>query len=584
MTSHASVQSPIVLQRRLAEVGGAASIGSEGGKTVEQRLRESVTVVADIAAAKLLSPSLDGQEFAILGYSVAGKGAGSFYYDASDSTSLNNDYTVLVAAEGKRLKRKIVTLLVEDAGAVGDGVVNDTLAFSRFESVNVGCVVDLKGMLYLVDAVPKKNAYTNGRFKLSSGVYQSQLFNSFAQSAPKFAPFGGQLANLKNALSNPFSQYVGICFVGDSITWGRTLPENATTEPRNGTLTDARDNFASPSFVNEFKRFIGSQFMSGASLELTNWAESVSGQSTAVYTKPYVLYPEGIGFTLEQVGAPVTAVSQQESGSISGFTYMLTDGQTSGAAHQSVKFNFTGNEFTICYGVNNTGDSTYYDVIVDGVNLGTFSTYAGVDGNVVGQDNRRVHSIGYYVRNKVVEIRTNRNGDNTGSRRFRFQAVIVNKLVRITNQGIIGATAQTYDLYNLSGSYSVPTAVTARDEFIFCQIGTNDRAIKTTVPKGQSGFLKYLSPMLDRLDALGNVVVMCSAPLIEDSVLNSMTMEDIRGVLYSQAKVKGMDFIDNYTCFSGVDTSVVLDGSVHPNTLGHAVIAKNIINSLMQAS
>lgn len=54
-------------------------------------------------------------------------------------------------------------------GAKGDGVTNDTLIFSDFETDIVGRDVDLHGRTYLVDAVPSGNRYFNGKF-LVSGI------------------------------------------------------------------------------------------------------------------------------------------------------------------------------------------------------------------------------------------------------------------------------------------------------------------------------------------------------------------------------------------------------------------------------
>lgn len=58
---------------------------------------------------------------------------------------------------------------VLDAGAVGNAVTNDTVAFSVFEGSISGRDIDLHGRTHLVDAVPFGNRYFNGKF-LISGV------------------------------------------------------------------------------------------------------------------------------------------------------------------------------------------------------------------------------------------------------------------------------------------------------------------------------------------------------------------------------------------------------------------------------
>ncbi len=58
-------------------------------------------------------------------------------------------------------------------GAVGDGVTNDTQAFTDIEAVTTGRVVDLSGRTYLVDSEPKGNFYVNGKWIISSVTYPS---------------------------------------------------------------------------------------------------------------------------------------------------------------------------------------------------------------------------------------------------------------------------------------------------------------------------------------------------------------------------------------------------------------------------
>ena len=260
--------------------------------------------------------------------------------------------------------------------------------------------------------------------------------------------------------------------------------------------------------------------------------------------------------------------------------YTLADGSPGGSNYQSISFNYTGDKFTLILRATNTGDFNNYDLIVDDVNRGTFTTQDGVDGIVSGDNNRRTHTFPY-VRNKVVTIRTNSTG-LTGIRRLYIEGLEVPKLVRITNQGVIGLTARTYDLYNLSGSYSNPIAVTGYDSFIFCQFGTNDRG-DTSVPPGAGEFERSMQAIVNRLTPLGDVILMCAGPLspsIEPPTPVSMTMQDVRGVLNKVAKTNNLAFIDNLAAFDSVDPSVVLDGTTHPNALGHAIMSRNIINSL----
>ncbi|WP_446431016.1 SGNH/GDSL hydrolase family protein [Pseudomonas sp. 1121_17] len=475
---------------------------------------------------------------------------------------------------------EIPTPVDKPFGAAGNATTNDSSSFAAFEVVHKGRTVDLGGKTYLVNSTPRGNNYVNGKFKILDATFPAGFFNEFLASAPKFNSYGGQLRSLKEALGNPLVQFVGIAGVGDSILWGRTLPDNSSVTPQTQLLNTARDNASSPSFWNNLRRYIGGQYMKGAALTLSNWAASPSGESVATYVKPLTIYPKDGPFSLTVVGSTQTSASAARATSPTGFMYTLSDGAPGGANYQSIKFNFTGDKFTFIFRATNTGDFINYRLFVNGVDQGSFSTQDGVDGVVSGDNNRRLHSFGY-VRNKVIEIRTDSTG-MTGVRRLYIEGIEIPKTVRFTNQGVIGQTARTYDLYNLSGSYSSPTAVTAYDQFIFCQFGTNDRG-DTSVPPGGAEFERSMQAIITRLTALGEVILMCAGPVADSTEPPApayMTMRDVRGVLSKVAKSNSLAFIDNLAAFDTVDPSVILDGTTHPNALGHAVMSRNIINAL----
>ena len=54
----------------------------------------------------------------------------------------------------------------EDFNAAGDGVTNDTVPFADIEATTESSLVDLRGLTYLVDAIPSGKSYLNGFFKV----------------------------------------------------------------------------------------------------------------------------------------------------------------------------------------------------------------------------------------------------------------------------------------------------------------------------------------------------------------------------------------------------------------------------------
>jgi hypothetical protein len=184
-------------------------------------------------------------------------------------------------------------------GAEGDGVTDDTAAFAALEIARPGHVIDLGNSTFSVTTEPIKEDYRNGLFFNATANTTHVTDSGFDQPAPMFTAYGGQLLRLKEALADPFQQIVSVVFIGDSITWGSTTPQSANVDhPSDHTQrpSDSRDNEYSPSFVNEFRRYIGRQFGNGNTsiiqTEIANWpAAGANGNAITEYTINQVLYP-----------------------------------------------------------------------------------------------------------------------------------------------------------------------------------------------------------------------------------------------------------------------------------------------------
>ncbi|MDT4820782.1 GDSL-like Lipase/Acylhydrolase family protein [compost metagenome] len=472
--------------------------------------------------------------------------------------------------------------------AVGDGVADDTAAFNALEADITGRPVDLLGRQYLVNSVPLKNAYFNGSFKLPTGFTRAAMMNdTFLSSEPKRHIFGGQMAKLMASLSNPLEQYVGIVFIGDSITWGSgNGSEMAPTDPRDGTLSDPRDYFGTPSFVNNFKRYVGERYAAGASPIISNWPASTSGESTAEYRQTHVMFPRYGDFTLTQAAGSSMSISEILNYTvIGGGQLRLTSGNTTVVNSHSITFPFTGKAFRVYFSTNDA-DATFYDLLIDGVLIGTYSTHAGAtatSGTIVDNsvENFNEHAFAF-KRDAVIEIRTNRNGE-AGNRTLRLNAIQVTKRIVISNQGINGATAKSYAAYNLSGSFGDGVAVGAEDSYAFVQIGTNDRLVplNSAIARGPNIFQSNLKALLDAIPSTANKILMSGPPTSgEDPAKLWFSMREVRDVIYRTAKSNSIDMIDNFSAFNGADMSVLTVDGVHPNRVGYQIITRNIINSL----
>lgn len=485
------------------------------------------------------------------------------------------------------IARALAEPIPKDApfNAKGDGVTDDTSAFAAFELVNKGRRVDLGGAVYVVAAIPQKNAYVNGAFKVGGFTQAITMNDALSPQQPRFHRIGGQLSALKNSLGNPLEQLTSIVVIGDSICWGSgNKGEQAPNSPRDGTLSDPRDYFATPSWVNQFKRYVGDSYAAGARPLLSNWPNSPSGESIVEYTTTRDLYPRGGYFTSAIVGPSCSFEDRPTGASLTGFQRLLADGNPGRTSYLSVSFPFTGTTFSLHFGVVGTAETggCDYELFVDGVTQGIYTTAEGEDGLTYGNNRSRTHTFGY-VRNKVIEIRTKRRvSQTTGVKTLRIEAIRVPKTIRISNQGINGATSRSFKIYNMPGnSQGDGVAVGPQDNYVFCQFGSNDRIRNAQVPQGINEFSANLGAILDVLQPTASVILMCAnAAQNEDPAVYSFTMQDTRGEIFRQARARNLDMIDNYAAMLPADISLVTDDGLHPNQLGYTLMARNIINSL----
>lgn len=94
-----------------------------------------------------------------------------------------------------------------DAGAAGDGVTNDTAAFTLIDAAVSGQQVDLRGKTYLVDALPTGNIYVDGYFKIggdSINMYRpdTMQYDVYVTVGP-----GGMFSTINDALRYLTTRY-----------------------------------------------------------------------------------------------------------------------------------------------------------------------------------------------------------------------------------------------------------------------------------------------------------------------------------------------------------------------------------------
>lgn len=244
-------------------------------------------------------------------------------------------------------------------------------------------------------------------------------------------------------------QDFGITFIGDSITWGTGSTGQIASGPaRDGTLSDYRNNSGSCSYVNEFRRWVKRTLGDGTTELLSNhpYALGAGGESLSTFQKPEYSFPKGKEYSFAKTG---TASDTIVESLVEPIMHAQRRIGVFGGGTGSLSFNMTGSEFTLIFGGLVNGAS--YELLVNGVSKGVFSSRVGDDGIIADYDQRRKHSFDY-VKNGTITIKVIQYGAETGNNSLYIEGLYFERVVRVSNQGIIGATSSTYLLYNFPAS------------------------------------------------------------------------------------------------------------------------------------
>ena len=120
-------------------------------KLITQKINKPLDTIADL---RNFRPTVGGQTVELLGHTLAGIGGGQFYYDPDDTTSADNDGTVIVTSSGERWKRKMDGYVTPEM--FGAGVeLNDTAgcqAAAEYSAMNSMVFFPAKAREYNLDS------------------------------------------------------------------------------------------------------------------------------------------------------------------------------------------------------------------------------------------------------------------------------------------------------------------------------------------------------------------------------------------------------------------------------------------------
>ena len=74
------------------------------------------------------------------------------------------------------------------------------------------------------------------------------------------------------------------------------------------------------------------------------------------------------------------------------------------------------------------------------------------------------------------------------------------------------------------------------------------------------------------------------SPQAEVLPAHAYDMHQVRNAIAKVAARRGIDFIDNYSLFGDCPLKYFTKDNLHPNDIGHSLIARNITNAIECAS
>lgn len=391
----------------------------------------------------------------------------------------------------------------------------------------------------------------------SSSNEDQPVIDDKAGPAPNY---GGQLGDLKDALTDPLYQYLGLVLIGDSITWGSGASGGGVRTPRNESLLDPRNDGTSPSWANLLHQYLGRDYYESG-LTATGWPGSPSGYAQFEYSRTVDLFVGAAPFSLSSAGASWALANA--SGSALGVVLNGTSANLSQTA--SLTFQTTGYGFSVV--VQARADGGAYEIFVDGVSTGTFSSSTGVLGVPAAYGYVHTHTFASFKRAAKVELRLVPSASATV---LSIEAVRITRTLRVTNNGIISTNTRQWVASLLAD------AIRTDDTFAFVQLGTNDLNLGAsgTSPFGPSGVPDRITSIISTLKQAAIQPVLLCANAVTTTYAARMSL--VRVGILEVARAERVDFIDQFALTRPDPAGALADDGTHPSDAGHLMMFNNI--------
>lgn len=378
------------------------------------------------------------------------------------------------------------------------------------------------------------------------------------------------LADFRDALLNP-ARDANLVLIGDSITWGLSLPGNSSSTPRNHALADPRDNFDTPSWANRLRRYFGCAY------------------ADAVTTTPATQDQAGSGYFTKSVA--IDAYSDSRVGVFNGAGEAIAKSgvtQTTGPRF-STPLNIPPGHYArievqcaainVVYVTGTVDPAAQFRVEIDGAVVGT-QTYGST--SIQWQ---QTFPASWTFGKRVLVVR-----NLSSSQTMQLEGFTRTKQVRLANQGIIGTASWEWT----STGTLLPSAVRADDTHAFVMLGTNDRSSAHTVFPGnvsrtkeaQRAIVRYLRDTRGLGVILVAEIAGAEGQEFPTDSTKAYSMQDIRQAVIELGREEVVSVIDLYanTRLRVIKGEEFLADGLHPNEDGFDGMFNDTLSLITEVS
>lgn len=198
-------------------------------------------------------------------------------------------------------------------------------------------------------------------------------------------------------------------------------------------------------------------------------------------------------------------------------------------------------------------------VLADGVAIETFHTSSNEQGVPFGYQNSKIVSF------------------PAGTITLKIKTVFVQYQSTVSYLYLEGLTTFNSNslTYPTNNHFNDGVALDDKDMFAFFQIGVNDR--ESNQVKSPTQIRTQLEKMLSLVPQGCSPILMASNPAAE---AGNYSMQDMVQAIRQTAEKNNVAFIDNFNLFDKYSMAYFTTDNLHPNDIGHNMIARNIIKSI----